>query len=459
MLANPPKGVGRLTFRRIVALAAAVAATAVAAWPAPASAAVVPTTWCGTDTASTDRRPDSVAAQQIGVVYAHPLDSADNFAAVASKIVTDLATVDSWWRAQDPARTPRFDLYAFPGCASRLGSLDLAKVTLPHGSAHYRPLLTGWERLADDLSRPPFGFAHRFKKYVVYFDGPRDDVDVCGIAGGNPFAGPSYAQVYLQTCWQDVGTGGVMAVTAAHELLHALGAVPFGAPHTCLESPGHVCDVVDDLMYPSTSGQPLDAVVLDAGRDDYYGHSGSWFDLQDSFWLARLDVPQHALALSVNGPGRVASELPGLDCPGVCSIGWDRGTRVALVPTAEAGARFVGWKGACSGNARCTVAMDAAGAVTATFTRSAPGGNGTTSYRLSVDVSGSGRVLSTPTGISCVRSCSARFGSSSTVSLRAVARKGWRFAGWSVPCAGSVRTCTVAMQANQGVRATFSRAA
>jgi hypothetical protein len=210
-------------------------------------------------------------------------------------------------------------------------------------------------------------------------------------------------------------------------------------------------------MYPSTSGQPLEAVVLDAGRDDYYGHSGTWFDAQDSFWLARLDAPQLALSVSVTGLGRVASELPGLDCPGACSITWERGTRVALVATPEPGARFAGWKGACSGNVGCTVAMNAAGAVSATFTRGTPGGtSGTTSFRLSVSVSGGGRVLSTPTGISCTRSCSARFGSGSSVSLRAVARKGWRFAGWSVPCAGSAAACTVSMHANQGVRATFS---
>ena len=446
-----------MSFRRTIALLAAAVA-AVAAWPSTGSAAAVPTTWCGTQAATSDRKPDAVAGHQIGVVYAHPLDAPDNFASVASKIVTDLATVDSWWRKQDPTRAPRFDLSTFPGCSSRLGSLDLAKVTLPRGSSHYRPLIGGWERLADDVAGPPFGFAQRYKKYIVYFDGPRDDEDVCGIAGGSPFAGPSYAQVYLQTCWRDVGTGGVMAVTAAHELLHALGAVPAGAPHTCLESPGHACDLVNDLMYPSTSGQPLDVMVLDAGRDDYYGHSGGWFDLQDSFWLARLDAPQASLTVSVTGPGRVTSELPGLDCPGACSIGWDRGTRVGLTATPEPGARFAGWAGACSGRAVCTVPMDASGTVRATFTDTAPGGTaGTTSYRLSVSVTGGGRVVSTPTGISCTRSCSARFGRGSTVALRAVARPGWRFAGWSVPCAAPTTTCSLAMQANHGVRATFAR--
>ena len=449
--------------RRIAALAAVAATAAVAAWPTGASAAAVPTTWCGTSTSPTDRKPDQVSAHQIGVVYAHPLGSPDNFAATASKIVTDLATVDAWWRGQDPTRTPRFDLYAFPGCSTRLGSLDLAKVTLPRDASHYSALLAGWERLADDLFGPPFGFSHRYKKYVVFYDGPRQDEDVCGIAGGDPFRGPSFAQVYLQTCWRDVGTGGVVAVTAAHELLHSLGAVPAGAPHACPDSRGHVCDLVDDLMYPATNGQPLDAVVLDSGHDDYYGHSGAWFDLQDSFWLARLDAPQVQLAVAVSGPGRVTSDLPGIDCPGACSIAWDRGTRVTLVPSADPGARFTGWKGACTGRVGCALPMEAVGSVTASFAGGGQGGSGGgssangTSHRLSVSVRGGGRVVSTPSGISCRRSCSARFGTGSSVSLRAVAAKGWRFSGWSVPCAGTLARCTVAMHSDQGVRASFSR--
>ena len=335
-------------------------------------------------------------------------------------------------------------------------------MTLPHDAAHYRGLISGWERLADDLFAPRSGFSSPFKKYLVYYDGPRDEEGVCGIADGNPFAATSFAQVYLQSCFRDVGTGRVAAITAAHELVHTLGAVPAGAPHACFETGGHVCDRVDDLMYPSIEDTSLEAVVLDPGRDDYYGHPGSWFDLQDSFWLSRLDAPQHSLSVAVTGPGRVASELPGIDCPGACSIAWDRGSRVALVPTAERGARFAGWKGACSGKAPCVLSMETAASVTATFVRGAAAGDpaaGATSFRLSVEVAGGGRVLSTPSGISCVRRCSARFGSGSTVSLRAVAAKGWRFVRWSAPCASSAGACTVPMRADGSVRATFVRLA
>jgi hypothetical protein len=453
---------GQLVLKaRSLAPIAAVAAL-VAVWPANAAAAPAPTQWCGADLSQTDRKPDHVAGHQIGVVYAYPVGGTDNFATAAPQIVTDLAAVDAWWRREDTARTPRFDLFAFPGCATRLGRLDLAKVALPRDASAYRSLIAGWERLADDLFGPPFGFSNKYKKYIVYYDGPRDDEDVCGIAGGEAWRGPAYAQVYLQTCWRDLGTGGVMAVTAVHELIHALGAVPAGAPHTCVSSSGHVCDAVDDLMYPTTSGEPLDAVVLDRGRDDYYGHSGSWFDVRDSFWLARLDAAQFPLSVKVSGPGHVVSDLPGIDCPGACSIGWESGTRVTLVPRASDGARFSGWKGACSGRDSCTVALDAARGVEATFATGTPGSAGggaapADPYRLSVTVSGAGRVSSSPAGISCTRSCSAWFDGGTSVALRAAAARGWRFAGWRGACAQGGGRCLLSMRANRGIRATFVR--
>ena len=37
------------------------------------------------------------------------------------------------------------------------------------------------------------------------------------------------------------------------------------------------------------TGEELEAHVLDAGRNDYYGHAGSWTDVQDSTFLERLD--------------------------------------------------------------------------------------------------------------------------------------------------------------------------
>jgi len=69
--------------------------------------------------------------------------------------------------------------------------------------------------------------------------------------------------VYLGAC-TDVPNASV----AAHELLHALSALPDGAPHPCsLEDDGHPCDSQQDILYPFASGALPQGLVLDVGRD------------------------------------------------------------------------------------------------------------------------------------------------------------------------------------------------
>ena len=74
-----------------------------------------------------------------------------------------------------------------------------------------------------------------------------------------------------------------------HELVHVFGAVERAAPNSCQS--GHVCDFALDLMGAVLTGEELEAHVLDAGRNDYYGHGGTWSDVQDSTFLERLDSP------------------------------------------------------------------------------------------------------------------------------------------------------------------------
>jgi hypothetical protein len=78
-------------------------------------------------------------------------------------------------------------------------------------------------------------------------------------------------------------TFGAVEATAMHEILHALGAVPEGAPHW---DEYHVTDS-SDLMYPSFTTDSNGEVpsALDPGRDDYYGHNRSETDVADSPYL------------------------------------------------------------------------------------------------------------------------------------------------------------------------------
>jgi phospholipase C len=80
-----------------------------------------------------------------------------------------------------------------------------------------------------------------------------------------------------------------------------------------------------------------------------------------------------------------------------------------------------------------------------------------TSFQLSVQLAGtgSGRATSSPAGISCAPTCTAVFGSGTTVTLTAVASKGSFFAGWAGACKGT-GSCRLTMNANQSLLATFN---
>jgi hypothetical protein len=191
----------------------------------------------------------------------------------------------------------------------------------------------------------------------------------------------------------------------------------------------------------------LASLVLDAGRDDYYGHAGSWPDMQDSLWL-RLVSQQVRLALTIAGRGSVASDVPGVDCAATCGTDWDAGSVVALEPKPGEGQRFVRWSGACTGAERCAVTLDAARAVGALF---APA-----RFGLVVSVAGRGKV--TGAGAACAASrCSRTSVSYAPVRLHATPARGWRLAGWSGACTGRTATCTVPMKKATAVRARFVR--
>jgi hypothetical protein len=75
---------------------------------------------------------------------------------------------------------------------------------------------------------------------------------------------------------------------------------------------------------------------------------------------------------------------------------------------------------------------------------------------LSVSVSGSGNVISIPSGIDCGIACSAAFGANTTVTLTATSATGSTFTGWSGGGCSGTGTCTATMDAAKTVTATFA---
>jgi List-Bact-rpt repeat protein len=392
-------------------------------------------TWCGS-AATTDRPEQASAGYSIHLVYAIPSDGTDRLATLASAMQTDAETTDQWWRREDPTRAPRFDTFAF-ACGTQL---DITTLRLPQSGAELDPIDGRFLKIYQSLQAPTL-LLSPYEKTVVYYDGPDSQgrPTVCGEGGG------PVAFVYVNAC-EGVPNDAIIA----HELIHSLGAVPSGAPHNCPPpDDGHTCDNTVDIMYPFADDSNLFALLLDPGRDDYYGHSGSWLDVQDSEYLVRLDQ-QTPLQLTVQGAGHVTSDIPGVDCTAACSTRWNTGTALALRATPAAGQRFVRWSGGCAGpTPQCNVSLAQATQVTGLF---AP-----ETYALRVSVTGKGVVRGGAGQVECPTFCRVSLESYTPTRLVAKAAKGWRFKAWSGTCSGTRATCTLPMRKASSARATFVR--
>ena len=153
------------------------------------------------------------------------------------------------------------------------------------------------------------------------------------------------------------------------------------------------------------------------------------------------------LTVNVSGGGSVTSAPAGIDCGLDCVQDYGDGTLVTLSETPASGFEFAGWSGDCAGTGACSVTMDQARSVTATFTP--------IQRALSVNVVGSGSVTSSPVGIDCGLDCGQDYDDGTVVTLSQTPASGFEFAGWSGDCTGT-GACSVTMDAAKSVTATFT---
>ncbi|HEY2988191.1 MAG TPA: hypothetical protein VGL11_10740 [Candidatus Binatia bacterium] len=155
------------------------------------------------------------------------------------------------------------------------------------------------------------------------------------------------------------------------------------------------------------------------------------------------------LAKAGTGSGTVTSAPAGINCGSTCSFSYTSGASVTLTATPAAGSTFSGWSGACTGTGTCSVTMNAAKSVTATFNIQ------TFTLTLTKAGAGTGTVISAPAGINCGSTCSFSYTSGTSVTLTATAAAGSTFTGWSGACTGT-GACVVTMSAAKSVSATFN---
>ncbi len=185
---------GLATLAAFVALVAAVSAHA-----------STPIPWCGTSSSAVDRLPDATSAYAVHVAYVRPASAPDRFLEFAPRIVGDAAAFDAWWRRQDPTRTPRFDLFPAPGCATSFGALDISNVQLSRGVSRHRQRLPGAP--AADARSSASTRRRRPTSSTTTARPARSALDhVCGQgARTSGFDLPGLAVVYLDSCDADEG--------------------------------------------------------------------------------------------------------------------------------------------------------------------------------------------------------------------------------------------------------------
>jgi photosystem II stability/assembly factor-like uncharacterized protein/subtilisin-like proprotein convertase family protein len=158
-----------------------------------------------------------------------------------------------------------------------------------------------------------------------------------------------------------------------------------------------------------------------------------------------------SVSIEGRGAGTVTSLPAGIDCPGDCSEVRPAGTSVVLTASPATMSLFAGWSGGgCSGTGPCTVTLDRAARVTASFALQ--------SFPLTVHVegSGTGTVTSVPAGIACGADCLESFEYQTGVTLSAAPDAGSVFTGWSGACAGTWQ-CALWMGGAHSVTASFAR--
>ena len=170
-------------------------------------------------------------------------------------------------------------------------------------------------------------------------------------------------------------SGGGFTITAAD------GGTGTG---TIVSSPtGINCGTLCSATYPS--GTTITLTATPASGSAFRGWSGSWCSGTSPCSVAgagsvtvnavfaalpALSVTTN-LSVTTKGPGAVSSNPAGISCGSTCSASYVSGSVITLTAVPRRGARFNGWSDrGCSGTGTCTVTLNTAYAVTATFSKS-----------------------------------------------------------------------------------------
>ena len=231
-------------------------------------------------------------------------------------------------------------------------------------------------------------------------------------------------------CVESYNTGTVMTLTAT-----PTNGATFTGWSGCDEENGNVCTVV------LSSDQKVIATFTGEVKSEY-----------------TLRVYR------TGSPGVVQTSNREIYCGSICTYDeakFPAGSSVTLSASANQGYAFAGWSGDCSGSSStCTVTIDSAKTVTATFgTGASDGAAGSATPSITVKKSGegSGTITSSDKKINCGTACTSTYNSGSSVTLTATVSPGSSFDGWEGACTGIKPTCAATIDSAKAVTAKFSK--
>ena len=256
------------------------------------------------------------------------------------------------------------------------------------------------------------------------------------------------------------GGGARLGLTVTHRE-GAGGSVDVSLPERPLAPCTASCPVYVDTWPVRTITL---AARLDSIADEFEGWSGACQGADDTCTVSldgSKDVeatfgprPPVPLRLEVRGSGKVTSVPAGISCPSRCAASFAYETRVSLRAIPNRGWRFGGW----SRSEACST-LDPVCEVTLVDPASARASFVPIEVPVRVFVRGRGRIVSAPAALACPRRCFAKLRYGTTLKLRALPARGWRFAGWTGSCRGTspCRLSLTVSTSERRVRARFVR--
>lgn len=165
-------------------------------------------------------------------------------------------------------------------------------------------------------------------------------------------------------------------------------------------------------------------------------------------------APTFDLTVTVVGDGSVESTPAGINTAVEQTAKFAEDSDVTLKAIPATGFQFDGWTGDCTGTGDCVVTMDAAKAVTATFSKVILDPEEVT-LTVTFLGDGGGTVSAGDSVIDCTSTCTGTYLDGDTVTLTTVSDAGSSFLTWGGACSGSA-DCALTLTADTDVTAMFA---